>query len=183
MPLPALLGPALTSFAPTLLSGLGLFGPDPQKKLRKQIAALLAQQGKLQQTLYKQSLASPAFSQAQGSIATGANVAGADIARNLAQRGLGTSGVGAIVPGLVSSLVGSQQAGLRTAAFQSAQDQAQNQIQQKIQTLMGTSGPSQTQQFAGVGLEAFLPFLQQYLGRRSVQPVTNLGQPAQQGYA
>jgi hypothetical protein len=168
------LGPAaLLAFAPGILNGLfGLLGGNPQKKLQKKINRLLSPENQkaLTNQFYQQALGSPAFSQAQGQIATGANQAGSDIASSLAQRGIGTSGTGAILPGLISSLVGSQQAGLRTSAFQGAQNQAQNTIQQQIANLQGTSGPSQTQQLFASGLDALGPILAQYFNQQKTPP-------------
>lgn len=163
MPMPALLLPALFSALPGIA---GLFGGNPQAKLRRQANRLLASQGNLTNQFYNQAIASPAFAQAQGSIAAGANAAGGQLASSLAQRGIGTSGSAAVLSSLMPSLVGSQQAGLRTSAYQGAQNQAQQQIQQQLQLLLGTQGPSPAQQgFAG-GINAFAPFLQQYLGAK-----------------
>lgn len=171
MPVPALLGPALTSFLPSLFGKL--FG-DPQKKYRRQVNKLTSPRytGQLTKQFYDQLLQSPAFSQAQGSIAAGANQAGGQIAQSLAARGLGTSGTGAILPGLVSSMVGGQQAGLRTATFQSAQQQAKDRIAEQLAALGATQGPSPAQGLFAGGLEAFLPYLQNYLqrGRGGLQP-------------
>jgi len=159
--------PGLLAFAPALLSKLGLFG-DPQAELMKKLRELLsaANVGRTTQGYYQQAIGSPAFSQGQQNIAAGANVAAGDIARNLAARGIGTTGLGAILPGLQSSLVGQQQAGLRTAAYRTAQQQAQDAIQQQIALLLG-QGPGQTRQLAGVGLESLLPFLQEWLKARN----------------
>lgn len=166
---------SLLSLAPGLLSGL--FG-DPRKKMQKKINKLIspANQQALTNQFYNQALGSPAFSQAQGQIATGANQAGSDIASALAQRGIGTSGTGAILPGLVSSLVGQQQAGIRTAAYQGAQNQAQDTLQKQIEALQGTAGPSQSQQLFAGGLDALIPVLQQYFSQQR-RP----GQLVQQG--
>ena len=162
--------PLSSLFLPGLLSALpglfGLFGGNPQVELRQQISRLLGSQGRLTNQFYQANLQSPAFSQAQGAIAAGANVAGGNLAQALAQRGIGTSGSAAVLSSLVPSLVGSQQAGLRTSAFQSAQERALAQIQQQIAALMGTQGTSPARLgFAG-GLQAFAPFLQQYLSGR-----------------
>jgi hypothetical protein len=159
---------ALLSFGPALLSKLGLFGKDPQKELQKKMARLTDpryQQGLTAQN-YQQALSSPAYSQAQGSIALGANTAGADVARAVASRGIGTSGVGAIVPALQSSMVGSQQAGLRTSAYQGAQQQAQSQIANQLAALQGQGGPSQTQQYGAAGMDAFSKYLMEYLSKQ-----------------
>lgn len=167
---------SLLAFAPALVGKL--FG-DPNKRLRKDVRNLTSagNVGRVTNQFYQQALQSPAFSQAQGNIATGANVAGADIARNLASRGIGTTGVGSIVPGLMSSVVGGQQANLRTTAFQGAQNQAQQQIQAQLEALMGTQGPSPAQQLTAGGLEALIPLLSQYfasLGGGRL-PTTSLG--------
>jgi len=154
----------LASFAPGLLGGL--FG-DPQKDLQKKIMKLLdpKMQAQLTQQMYQQALASPAFSQAQGAIAQGANATQGNIASELGARGIGTSGTGAILSSLTPSIVGSQQAGLKTAAYGSAQNQAMQNIQQRIAALQGTSGPSQSRQMFAGGLEAFLPFLMSRMGQ------------------
>ena len=162
----SLLLPALMSFAPALFNKL--LGRDPAKELRRRVAQLTSagNVGKLTNEFYQQAQGSPAFSQAQGNIATGANIASADVARSLAARGIGTSGQGAILSGLTPSLVGSQQAGLRSSAYQGAQNQAQQAIQAQLAALGGApqfGAPSPTQGFFGAGLEAFAPFLQQYL--------------------
>lgn len=155
----------LMSMAPGLLSSL--FG-DPKKKYLKQVGQLTSPQNVGRQTdqFYQQAIASPAFSQAQGSIAAGANQASNQVAANLAARGIGTTGTGAVLSGLTPSLVGSQQAQLRTSAHTSAQEQAQRAIQAQLAALGGSQGPSQTQQMFGVGLEAFLPYLTSLLQSR-----------------
>jgi hypothetical protein len=154
----------LLSFAPGLLSKL--FGGDPQQKLRQEIAKLLASRGQRTNQLYQQVQGSPAFSQAQGTIASGANQASGNLASSLAARGIGTTGTGAVLSSLLPSLVGSQQAGLRTSAYNTAASQADQDIQAQIAALTGTAGPSQsTQLFAG-GLSAFGPMLSQWLQSR-----------------
>lgn len=161
---------ALLSFAPALFSKL--FGNDPQKKLRQDVRRLTGAQNVGAETnkFYQQGLASPAFSQAQGAIAAGANQTANQVQANLGARGIGTSGTGAILSSLTPSLVGSQQAGLRTSTYQGAQNQAQQSIQAQLQALMGTQGPSQTQQLFAGGLEAYLPYLQQLLSGRAMGP-------------
>jgi len=158
----SLLLPLLMSFAPGLLGKL--FG-DPNLHLRKQIEALLSPQNmsRLTNANYQQSISSPAYSQAQGSIAQGANQAANTVAQNLAARGLGTSGTGAVLSGLTPSLVGSQTAGLRTAAYESSRQQALDTISKQIEALYKTSGPSQSQQLFSGGLSAFSPYLESYL--------------------
>ena len=171
----SLLLPGAMSFLPSLLAHL--FGSDPQARLRAEIAKLTSagNVGKTTNQFYQNALGSPAFSQAQGAIATGANATGGQIASNLAQRGIGTSGTGAILSGLVPSIVGGQTSQLRTTAFNSAQQQAMEQIRQQIQALMGTSGPSQATQLFSGGLQSFAPFLQQFL--KNKYPGTFGGMP------
>lgn len=163
---PPMLIPLLMSFAPALLNKL--FGRDPQKELRKKVAQLTSagNLGRVTNEFYQQNLASPAFSQAQGQIAAGANQTANQVAANLGARGIGTSGTGAILSSLTPSLVGSQQAGLRTSAFGQAQSAAQEQIQRQLQALYGTQGPSQTQQFFAGGLQSIAPYLQAFLKSR-----------------
>lgn len=155
--------PGLLSLIPGLA---GLFGGNPQAKLRLQIGKLMAGQGALTNKLYQQNIASPAFSQAQGAIAAGANQASGNLASSLGARGIGTTGIGSVLSSLGPSLVGQQVGNLRTGAFQSAQEQAQQQIQQQIQALLGTQGPSPAQTGFGSGLNLFAPFLQAYLGAK-----------------
>jgi len=159
----SLLGPAALAFLPSILGKL--FGGDPNKKLREQIAALLSQQNinRLTNAGYQQAIGSPAYSQAMGNIATGANAASNTVAQNLAARGIGTTGVGAVLSGLTPSLVGSQTAGLRTTAYESARQQAMDTISKMIETLHKTSGPSETRQLFSGGLSAFSPYLESYL--------------------
>ncbi len=159
---PPLLLAALLSFAPSLIGKL--FG-NPQQRLRHQIGQLTdpGYLAKLTGQNYQQALGSPAYQGALGTIAQGANQASNNVAASLAARGIGTTGTGAILSGLTPSLVGSQQAGLRTQAYGSAQSQAQSQIQAQINALLGTQGPSPSQQLFGGGLEAFGPFLQAWL--------------------
>lgn len=154
----------IMSFAPALLSGL--MG-DPQKRLRSQLNKV-AGPGNLSYLTnqnYQNFLSGPAYQQGLASIAAGANQAQNRIGAELGARGIGTSGTGAILSGLTPSLVGSQRGQLQTAGWQSAQQQAQQQVQNQIQALMGTSGPSQTQQMFAGGLEAFAPLLLEWLKR------------------
>lgn len=153
----------LMSFAPALLSKIGLFG-DPQADYRKRVGKILASQPGLTQKYYNQALGSPAYSQAQGTIAAGANATGGQLQSALGARGIGESGTGAILSSLLPSIVGQQQAGLRTSAYNSGQQQAQQEIQARIAALTGGApggvfGPSQSQQLFAGGLEAFLPAL------------------------
>lgn len=153
----------LASFAPSFLSRL--FGGDPQAKLRKQIGQLTSAQNVNKETeqFLQQLLGSPAFSQAQGTIAAGGNVAAGRLASELGQRGIGTTGTSAVLSSLIPSIVGQQQAGLRTGAYQTAQERAMQRIQSQIAALTGTQGPSQSAQLFAGGLEAFGPLLQQWI--------------------
>jgi len=166
---------SLFSLAPGLLSRL--FGGDPQKRLREEIARLTSpgNVGRATSQWYQQALQSPAFSQAQGGIAAGANQAAANLAASLGARGIGTTGTGAALSSMIPSIVGGQQAGLRTQAYGFAQNQAQQQIQAAINALLGTQGPSQSSQFFAGGLEALGPLLQMWLKSRFPQTA---GQPA-----
>lgn len=152
---------ALLSGAPGILSSL--FGGDPQEKLRKQLMQVIGSQGNLTNQIFQQNLASPAFQQGLQQIAAGANSTGSQLQQSLGSRGIGTTGTGAVLSSLVPSIVGSQQGQLRSQAFQSAQQEANDQVQRRIAALQGTSGPSQTRQLFGAGLNAFAPLLQNYL--------------------
>lgn len=160
----ALALPSLLSFAPGILAGL--FG-DPKKKLRKQLSKLSSPNylGGLTNQFYQQGLASPMFAQGQGNIAAGANATQGQLAATLGARGIG-SGSGDLLSSLIPSITGSQLAGLRSNVYQGAQGQAQNAQQQQISALLGTQGPSPMQQGLAGGFEAFMPFLQQYLGAK-----------------
>jgi len=163
------LGPgALLSFLPSLLTALG---GNPQVKLRRQLNKLSSPQhlANLTNQYYQQQLASPAYSQAQGTIAAGANATQGNVASSLGQMGVSNSGLGAILSSLTPSLVGSQQAGLRTSAYQGAQGQAQQRVQDLINNLLGTQGNSPARNLAGQGVEAFMPFIQQYLQKQYPQ--------------
>jgi hypothetical protein len=165
---------SLFSLAPGLLSKL-FGGGGSNEKLRAEIARLTSpgNVGNVTGQFYQQALGSPAYSEAQGAIATGANQTANQVASSLAQRGIGTTGTGAILSSLTPSLVGSQQAGLRTAAYQGAQSQAQASIQALINALMGTRGPSQSSQLFAGGLSALGPLLEAWI--KSKYPAT---QPA-----
>ncbi|OGS00825.1 MAG: hypothetical protein A2V88_06200 [Elusimicrobia bacterium RBG_16_66_12] len=158
---------SLISALPGLLGGL--FGGDPKAKQRRQVAALLTPE-KLQaltNQFYQQAIASPAFSQAQGTIAAGANVAGNQLRANLGARGIGTSGSAAVLSSLVPSLVGSQMAGVRTAAHGTAQQQAQESIRRQIENLVGTGGPTRGQELFGAGLGTFGNVLKNYFASKN----------------
>ena len=155
---------ALFSFAPGLLSHL--FGGDPQEKYRQEVAKLLRGRPDLVNKLYQQVSGSPAFSQAQGTIAAGANQAAGNLAGSLAARGIGTTGTGAVLSSLLPSLVGSQQSGLRSAAYQTASSQADQDIQARLAALQGSQGPGQTSQLFAGGLSAFGPLLAQWLASK-----------------
>jgi hypothetical protein len=169
MPFSSMMLPLLMSFGPAFLNKL--FGNDPQRKLRRQINKLTSagNVGKTTNQFYQQAVGSPAFSQAQGNIAAGANAAQGNLMSSLGQRGIGTSGTGAILSSLMPSVVGQQQAGLRTAAHTGAQNQARQAIQAQIDALVGTQGPSQTQQMFAGGLESFAPYFSAFMKSRYPQ--------------
>lgn len=173
---------ALLSFSPAILSRL--FGGDPQARLRQQINQLLAPQNvsRLTNQFYQQNLGSPAYSQAQGTIAAGANQTGNEVAQRLGSMGIGSTGTGAILSSLTPSLVGREQGGLRTSAYNFAGQQAQDTIARQIAALTGTQGPSQSQQFLAGGLESFGPMLTAWLKAHypnSFSFPTPTAQPAQ----
>jgi hypothetical protein len=164
----SLLIPLLMAFGPALISRLFGGGPGStqQDKLRQQIMALLSPEAQknLAAQYYQQNIASPGFSQGQSAIAAGANQTANQVAQNLGARGLSGSGTSDILSGLTPSLVGSQIAGLRTAAQTDANTRAQQNIAAQIAALTGTvSGPSQSQNMLAGGVEAFTPYLTQYL--------------------
>jgi len=153
---------ALLSSLPGLLGAL--FG-DPNKKLRGAVRNLTSAGniGKVTNQFYQQALGSPAYAQAQGAIAAGANTAQGQLASSLGARGLGTSGTASILGAAIPSMIGGQQAGLRTSAYGSAQSQAQQSIEAQLRALLGTQGPSPAQQGIAGGIEAFAPYLRQLL--------------------
>lgn len=157
---------ALSSFAPGLISSLLGKKADPQQQLRKQIMQLIQAQPQLAAQLFQQNLGSAGFSQAQGQIAAGANQTANNLQSELGARGIGTSGTGAVLSSLTPSIVGHQQAQLRTAAQTDANQRAGAQTNQMIGALQGTSGPSQTRELFGAGLDAFGPMLQSFLKAR-----------------
>jgi hypothetical protein len=165
---PPLLLSALLSFAPSLLSKL-FGGGDARQKLMDEIARLQnpSHVGNLTNQFYQSAIGSPAYTQGLNTIATGANATANNVSRNLGAAGLTSSGTGAILSSLTPSLVGSQQAQLKTSAYNSAQQQAMEMIQRQIAALTGTYGqPSQNQQLFGAGLDAFGPLLTAWLKSR-----------------
>jgi hypothetical protein len=154
---------ALFSFAPSLISKL--FGGNPQEKLRQQVAALQspANLARLKAQYLQQILSGPAYQGALGTIASGGNATTANLAREVGATGITGSGTGAIMRSVGPSIVGGQRAGLLTQADTSAQSSAQDNITKAIQTLLGTQGPSHTQQLFGAGLDSFGPMFQAWL--------------------
>jgi hypothetical protein len=172
----SLLPQLLMSFGPAFLNKL--FGKDPAKEYRKRVAQMTSAQnvGKLTNQFYQQSLGSPAYSQAQGTIAAGANAGANQLAASLGARGIGESGTASVLSSLTPSIVGSQQAGLRTSAYQSGQQQAQQAIQAQLAALQGTYGQqSPTQQMFGAGLDAFGGQFQNFLRARYPQLFSQYG--------
>lgn len=153
----------LSSFGPGLLARL--FGGDSNARLRREAGRISSPQNysRLTNQYFQQALGSPAYSQALGTIAAGANAASNNVARNLAQAGIGSTGTGAVLSGLTPSLVGSQRAGLTSAAYGQAGSQAEQDIARQLQVLLGTTGPSYSGQLFGGGLDAFGKFLQLWL--------------------
>ena len=151
--------------------------------MQRQVRQLTSPQnvGNLTNQFYQQGLSSPAYAQAQGAIAAGANQASNQVAQNLGARGIGTSGTAAVLSGLTPSLVGSQQAGLRSAAYQGAQGQAQKSIQDQITALTQQAPASQGQQLFAGGLDAFAPMLQEYLKKLLSGQTLGGGQIGQAG--
>jgi hypothetical protein len=163
---------ALFSFAPSILSGI--FGGDPNKRLREQLMQLMSpqNQSKLTNQFFQQNLASPAFAQGQRQIAAGANATQGQLANSLGARGIGTSGTGALLSSLIPSIVGQGQSQLNTSAFNAARGQAQNTLEGQANALTGTAGPTQTQQFLGGGLSSFAPMLEAWLKSKYPQMFT-----------
>lgn len=161
---------ALLSAAPGLISFLS--GNNPQMKLRRQMQQIIGSQGALTNQLYQQNLGSPAFSEGLRQIAAGANATAGQLGASLGARGIGTTGTGAVLSSLTPSIVGNAQAQLHTAAFQSAQQQAQERIRQLLASLQDTSGPSQTQQLFGAGISSFGPMLQAWFNKQYGIPQT-----------
>lgn len=159
-----LLWGAGASFLPSLLSKL--FGGNSQEELMRKIAALQSpgNLAKLTGGYYQQNIGSPAYQGALGTIAAGANASAGNVARRMGASGMTGTGTGAILSSLTPSIVGSQRAGLKTQAWDSAQETAQQAIQRQIQALIGGYGqPSQTQQLFGAGTSAFGPLLAAWL--------------------
>lgn len=176
------LGGLLLSMGPGVLAKM--FGYDPQKTLRDRVGMLSSPESLAKFTAqnYQNLQGGPAFQQALGNIAAGGNATSNLISSELGARGIGTSGTGAILSSITPSIVGSQQAQLRTATQATAAQQAQQQIQQMIAALMGTQGPSASAQLLGGGLEAFGPLLQRWLSQRAGGAGGNgTWQPAPQG--
>ena len=167
--------PLLLSFGPAIFSKL--FGGNPQQRYRDAVAKLYSpgNVSALTNQFYNQALASPGFSQGMSNIAAGANQTAGNLAQSLGARGIGTTGTGAILSSLTPSIVGSQQAALRSKAYESAQGQAMEQIKQQLAALSGTQGPSQTQQYLGAGISAFSPYLQGYLSKKYPDTFGNIG--------
>jgi hypothetical protein len=159
----------LTSFGPMLLSKL-FGGQSSGQQAQDKIRALYdpAYRAKLQAQYYQQNLQSPAYSQAQGTIAAGANQSASQIASNLGQTGLTSSGTGAIMSGLIPSMVGHNLAGLRTTAYNAGGTAADQSIEGMVRAILQTQGPSQTQQMFGAGTDAFSRFLSQYLSQKGL---------------
>lgn len=78
--------------------------------------------------------------------------------------------------------MGSQQAGLRTSAYTSAQQQAADRIKQQIDALSNQMPASQSSQLFAGGLGPFAQFLQQYLSQRGGNIAYNPGQVAGQQF-
>lgn len=135
---------------------------------------IIGSQGQLANQNYQQFLGSPAFSQGQQGIAAGVNQTSNQLAGSLGARGISGSGVGDLLSSLPSSIVGSQMAGLKAAGYQNAQQQAAQQVQQKLAALQGMQGPGRTEQLFGAGLNAFGPLLQQWLQSKypGMRPIT-----------
>jgi len=160
---PPLLLSALFSLGPGVLSRL--FGGDSNQRYRDMVQRLTNPQnvGKLTGQFYNQNLSSPAYTQALGTIASGANATQGNLMRELGARGIGTSGTGAILSSLSPSIVGSQQAGLRTAAHDAATQQAWRSIQAQLQGMQQSQGPSYSGQLFGAGLDSLGPMLTAWL--------------------
>jgi len=159
----------LMTFGPALLSKL-FGGKSSGEKAMDKIRALYdpAYRAKLQAQYYQQNLSSPAYSQAQGTIAAGANQSASQIASSLGQTGLTPSGTGAIMSGVIPSMVGHNLAGLRTTAYNAGGTAADQSIEGMVRAILETQGPSQTQQMFGAGTDAFSKFLSQYLTQKGL---------------
>jgi hypothetical protein len=163
----------LTSFGPSLLSKL-FGGQSSGQQAADKIRALYdpAYRAKLQAQYYQQNISSPAYSQAQGTIAAGANQSASQIASSLGQTGLTSSGTGAIMSGIIPSMVGHNLAGLRTTAYNAGGTAADQSIEGMVRAILQTQGPSQTQQMFGAGADAFSKFVSEYLKQKGLKTKT-----------
>ena len=157
----------LTTFGPALLSKL-FGGKSSGEQAMDKIRALYdpAYRAKLQAQYYQQNLSSPAYSQAQGTIAAGANQSASQIASNLGATGLTPSGTGAIMSGLIPSMVGHNLAGLRTTAYNAGGTAADQSIEGLVNAILKTMGPSQTQQLFGAGINDFSKYVANWLANK-----------------
>lgn len=172
----------LASFGPGLISSLFGGKTSQQKEAERLLAEKQATMDKiralydpayrasLQKQYYQQNISSPAYSQAQGTIAAGANQGASQIAAALGQTGLNSSGTGAIMSGVIPSMVGNNLAGLRTTAYNAAGPMAAGDIEGQGNALLALlrqqgagAGPSQASQMYGSGLDTFSQFLMNYL--------------------
>jgi len=172
----------LTSFGPALLMKL-FGGKSSGEQAMDKIRALYdpAYRAKMQEKYYQQNLQSPAYSQAQGTIAAGANQSASQIASALGQTGLTSSGTGAIMSGIIPSMVGHNLSGLRTTAYNSAGTAADNSIEGMVQAILGTQGPSQTAQLGAAGIAGITNFLANYKKPTSTAPTTTAATPTYTG--
>lgn len=156
----SLLLPLLMSFGPALVSKL-FGGQDPNDKLRQQVAMLMSPgyQNQLHGQFLNSNINSPAFTAGQNAIAAGANQTANNVSERLGAHGLNASGTSDILNSMRPSLVGNNTAQLYATADQAAQAQAMQAIQQQLQALYGTQGPSQDMQYAAAGLSNFAPYL------------------------
>ena len=164
----ALLLPLLLSFGPGILSKL-FAGTSPQEDYRKQVAQLYSPENlaALSDKFYQTNISSPAFSQGQSAIAAGANQTANQVASRLASSGISGSGTGAILNSLTPSLIGHDQAQLRTQAYTAAQGSAQDTVAKQLAALTSTWGQhSPTQQLLGGGVDSFTPYLTSWLKSR-----------------
>jgi hypothetical protein len=189
----AILMALLSSFGPALLSKLFGGQSSQEKEAQRLLAEKQASMDKIRALYdpayraslvkqnYQQNISSPAYSQAQGTIAAGANQAASQIASSLGQTGLTSSGTGAIMSGVIPSMVGHNLAGLKTSAWNSAGPAADQSIEGQVSAIMRTlgvqgapAGPSQTSQYAAMGMDAFSKFLLGLLTKPKVPQVAGL---------
>lgn len=168
------MNPLFLQFAMSMLPSLvGGLGSDPAARTRRELQRLLSQDtlGAETTNFVRLLSQSPTYLAGRNMAVQSSNAAHNAVSSALAERGLGTSGIGAVASSLAGSSLGANLGRMDAGLYERAISSAQSLIGSRADALLNTQyGTSRGAKGAARGLEAFMPYLRDYMLKRMARP-------------